>query len=134
MRPIILHTHIPPAFRVNQRARPPGSAARYLFRPRCGVVARSQGVTEGSPVGMGREGRGCGGGREEGAVDLNRASVRKPISCLPSPAIPLLLGCALPPAWPVSVNVEEAKGQLGSVGWERERERPSTKDQVNIKF
>ena len=74
---------------------------------------------------MGREGGGGGGGSEEGAVDLNRASVRKPISCLPSPAIPLLLGCALPPAWPVAVNVEEAKGQLGSVGWERggERER-----------
>ena len=78
---------------------------------------------------MGREGRGSGGGggREEGAVDLNRASVRKPISCLPSPAIPLLLGCALPPAWPVAVNVEEAKGQLGSVGWVGERERPSLK-------
>ena len=124
MRPIILHTHIPPAFRVNQRARLALPPATCLDRVVAWSLARSQGVTEGSPVGMGREGGGGGGGREEGAVDLNRASVRKPISCLPSPAIPLLLGCALPPAWPVAVNVEEAKGQLGSVGWERESVPP----------
>ena len=85
MRPIILHTHIPPAFRVNQRANPLGPdrtgarsgkltpPARYLFRPRSGVVARSQGVTEGSRVGMGWMGRRRGGGEERGggAVELN---------------------------------------------------------------
>ena len=70
MRPIILHTHIPPAFRVNQRARLALPPATCLDR----VVAWSP-VHRGSPRGLALGWKGGKGGAalwgRVGAVELS---------------------------------------------------------------